>query len=93
MAVQQKGLTQAWGSSGCPASRFHGPPVGDLPLTSYTSRNSWWGVCVLPETVHFCFLAGCLSLLMQVAITRLEYLVSNSLAQWRWQDEECVDLT
>lgn len=57
-------------------AQFHRPPVGDLPLTSYTSRNPGGGG-VLPETVHFCSLAGGLSLLMQVAITHLEYLVSN----------------
>lgn len=55
---------------GCAASQFHRPPVGGLPLTSYTSRNSWAGR-LLPEMVHFCFLVG-LSLLMQVAITHLE---------------------
>lgn len=33
-----------------------------------------WCVC---SQKHCCFLAGCLPLLMQVAITHLEYLVSN----------------
>lgn len=55
------------------------PATGGRPTTHliYIQKSWWWGGRVLPETVHFCSLAGGLSLLMQVVITHLEYLVSN----------------